>query len=244
MKVVKKVLKARVHLWVLLVIVIAAGTLIVTSRIAQKVADNDKQKLEELQKKLDAAEAELTAEREKPEVTVSITTVELKRTEFITMQYPFEVAERVDNSNATNFFTKFVKGKNYIYTAEGIMKLGVDFGDNGGLLKVEEDSAEKTYTVRIPAAEILVNDVFGETVQRYDIKTAKFEKNEVQNDERNEFEKTIKEKMAEKAVAGGWLKEAQKEVGEQIKALIEQMPIGDHTVVYILEDAPSGTTAG
>jgi hypothetical protein len=236
MKLVKKVLKTRVHLWVLLVIVVAAGTLIISSRIAQKNEDDKQQKIDQLQ-------AELTAAREKPEVTVSITAVELKRTEFIAVQYPFEVAERVDNSNATNFFTKFVKGKNYIYTAEGIMKLGVDFGDNGGLLKAETNHESKTITVKIPPAGILVNDVFGETVERYDIKTAKFEKNEVQNDERNEFEKAVKEKMAEKAYAGGWLKEAQIAVGEQIKSLIEQMPIEDYTVVCILEDAPPITTA-
>ena len=145
--------------------------------------------------------------------------------------------------------------KKYLFTYDGIMKLGID----GSLIRVEEkppaagaDTAQSgVETVRteqnespdrreifiiLPPIKILSHEVAGDSIEVFEQSQTIF--NEIKIEEAFKVTADRKREMEEKVMASSAVNEARVSAEQQFGALLGRLPgIGDYKVIFVWQEA-------
>lgn len=151
-----------------------------------------------------------------PEITSSLIYNKLvSAKELTTLKYHYTNMGHFENQNTFYGYKVPFTSKEFIVSYEGIINAGID------LNKMKVDVGDKSIEVRIPAAEILSHEIYGDSLKVYDERESIF--NRIDIEDYNDFSKDQKSEIEKKAIKKGLLKEAD----EESKRAIEEILMGD-----------------
>jgi len=143
--------------------------------------------------------------------------------ELASLSYEYTNVGKFENSIQVFGYDLPLTKKSFILTYSGKVKMGVD------LSKVSVMINGKKIIIKLPAAEVLSNEIYQDSFEIYDESTSLF--NSFKLEDYSTFEANEKVKVLDRIEKNGYLKEAKERAAECIRELLEDLLDEDYELV-------------
>ena len=136
--------------------------------------------------------------------------------ELSTAEYAYKISGMIDKKGLTLPGNIVVTSSKVIYSYEGTIKAGIQFGE----IQIDINTAQKPAKVyvHIPEAEIFSNELDNDSLEIYDEKYSSF--NKINFSDINQSQAECKEKAEEAALDSGILEKASENAATMIRSML------------------------